>query len=166
MVKHGATDRARGRACCPSVLASPLDAAEAAELARGSRALADPVRLRVLSMLAAVTRWRGLRLRLRRAARQEPAHHLPPPQDPERSRAGPRRSAGQVGVVLPRSRPPRRPPGRHRHLIGVRRAGTAHGGAVTVPDVNVIEQGSSHWTSTGVHSSSGDSSRGTVQHGI
>jgi ArsR family transcriptional regulator len=39
--------------CCPSVLAAPLDNAEAAELARGFTALADPVRLRLLSMLAA-----------------------------------------------------------------------------------------------------------------
>ncbi len=38
--------------CCPSVLASPLDAAQAAVLADGFTALADPVRLRVLSMLA------------------------------------------------------------------------------------------------------------------
>ena len=39
--------------CCPSVLASPLDANEAAGLASGFTALADPVRLRVLSILAA-----------------------------------------------------------------------------------------------------------------
>jgi len=39
--------------CCPSVLASPLEAAAAADLARGFAALADPVRLRVLSILAA-----------------------------------------------------------------------------------------------------------------
>jgi ArsR family transcriptional regulator len=39
--------------CCPSVLAAPLDAAEAAELAAGFSALSDPVRLRVLSILAA-----------------------------------------------------------------------------------------------------------------
>ncbi|MGA2520405.1 MAG: metalloregulator ArsR/SmtB family transcription factor [Acidimicrobiales bacterium] len=39
--------------CCPSVLTSPLDADAAAELAGGFTALADPVRLRVLSMLAA-----------------------------------------------------------------------------------------------------------------
>jgi len=39
--------------CCPSVLASPLDAAQAAELSLGFTALADPVRLRVLSILAA-----------------------------------------------------------------------------------------------------------------
>jgi len=39
--------------CCGSVLAAPLDAADAAELAHGFTALADPVRLRVLSILAA-----------------------------------------------------------------------------------------------------------------
>ena len=39
--------------CCSSVLAAPLDAAEAALLAGGFTALADPVRLRVLSILAA-----------------------------------------------------------------------------------------------------------------
>lgn len=41
--------------CCPSVLDAPLDAAEAAQLAKGFTALADPVRLRVLSILAAAT---------------------------------------------------------------------------------------------------------------
>ncbi len=39
--------------CCPSVLAAPLDSSEAGELARGFTALSDPVRLRVLSILAA-----------------------------------------------------------------------------------------------------------------
>lgn len=48
-----ALDASDGVECCPSVLAAPLDVAEAAELARGFRALGDPVRLRVLSMLAA-----------------------------------------------------------------------------------------------------------------
>ena len=40
-------------ACCASVLAAPLDAAGAEALAAGFTALADPVRLRVLSILAA-----------------------------------------------------------------------------------------------------------------
>ena len=41
-------------ACCPSVLGSaPLGADQAARLALGFTALADPVRLRVLSLLAA-----------------------------------------------------------------------------------------------------------------
>ena len=39
--------------CCGSVLAAPLDAADAVELAHGFSALADPVRLRALSILAA-----------------------------------------------------------------------------------------------------------------
>jgi ArsR family transcriptional regulator len=39
--------------CCPSLLTSPLDANEAARLALGFTALADPVRLQVLSILAA-----------------------------------------------------------------------------------------------------------------
>lgn len=38
--------------CCPSVLSAPLAPDEAAQLSRGFNALADPVRLRVLSMLA------------------------------------------------------------------------------------------------------------------
>jgi ArsR family transcriptional regulator, arsenate/arsenite/antimonite-responsive transcriptional repressor len=38
--------------CCPSVLSAPLGAADAAELASGFSALSDPVRLRVLSLLA------------------------------------------------------------------------------------------------------------------
>jgi ArsR family transcriptional regulator, arsenate/arsenite/antimonite-responsive transcriptional repressor len=39
--------------CCPSVLGAPLHEAEATVLARGFAALADPARLRVLSLLAA-----------------------------------------------------------------------------------------------------------------
>src|ERR1700722_14689288 len=39
--------------CCPSVLAAPLDATEAKQLALGFSALADPVRLQLLSILAA-----------------------------------------------------------------------------------------------------------------
>ncbi len=39
--------------CCASVLAAPLDVGDATELAHGFSALADPVRLRVLSILAA-----------------------------------------------------------------------------------------------------------------
>jgi len=38
--------------CCPSVLTAPLDNEDAGELAVGFHALADPVRLRILSMLA------------------------------------------------------------------------------------------------------------------
>jgi ArsR family transcriptional regulator len=41
-----------GEACCPSVLAAPLADAEAAALAQSFAALADPVRLRLLSLVA------------------------------------------------------------------------------------------------------------------
>src|SRR6476620_1954675 len=39
--------------CCPPLAASPLSAAEAQELAARLKALADPARLRLLSMLLA-----------------------------------------------------------------------------------------------------------------
>lgn len=39
--------------CCPSVLASPLETGQADLLAKAFSALGDPVRLRLLSMLAA-----------------------------------------------------------------------------------------------------------------
>ena len=40
-------------ACCSPLLATPLGAADAAELAFAFKALADPVRLRLLSLIAA-----------------------------------------------------------------------------------------------------------------
>jgi len=40
-------------ACCTSALTAPLDEPGAEEIARGFAALADPVRLRLLSMIAA-----------------------------------------------------------------------------------------------------------------
>ena len=53
MGRRAAATDVRSTECCASVLAAPLDLPEAAELASGFTALADPVRLRVLSMLAA-----------------------------------------------------------------------------------------------------------------
>ena len=38
--------------CCPSLLAAPLDSSQAAGLATGFSALGDPVRVRLISMLA------------------------------------------------------------------------------------------------------------------
>jgi ArsR family transcriptional regulator len=40
-------------ACCPPLLSAPLGGADAEELALGFKALADPVRLRLLSLIAA-----------------------------------------------------------------------------------------------------------------
>jgi ArsR family transcriptional regulator len=54
MTRQTAATRVRtSQPCCPSVLDAPLDADDAMVMARGFSALADPVRLRVLSMLAA-----------------------------------------------------------------------------------------------------------------
>jgi len=52
-VSKPAATRVRATECCASVLAAPLETTDAAELASGFSALADPVRLRVLSILAA-----------------------------------------------------------------------------------------------------------------
>ncbi|HSH62438.1 MAG TPA: metalloregulator ArsR/SmtB family transcription factor [Acidimicrobiales bacterium] len=41
-----------GEACCPRVLGAPLSETEAGDLARAFAALGDPVRLRLLSLLA------------------------------------------------------------------------------------------------------------------
>ena len=38
--------------CCEPVLQEPIDAAEAAELSQGFKLLADPIRLRILSLIA------------------------------------------------------------------------------------------------------------------
>ncbi len=54
MVRRGVAMAAADAAeCCPSVLEAPLGVDAAAGLARGFSALGDPVRLRLLSMLAA-----------------------------------------------------------------------------------------------------------------
>ena len=39
--------------CCPAILTAPLDAASADELALAFKALSDPVRLQLLSLIAA-----------------------------------------------------------------------------------------------------------------
>jgi ArsR family transcriptional regulator, arsenate/arsenite/antimonite-responsive transcriptional repressor len=48
-----ATEVVGTAACCPSVLTEQLGPGDAAELAHAFSALGDPVRLRILSMLAA-----------------------------------------------------------------------------------------------------------------
>src|ERR1019366_4871579 len=53
MAKRGALIDTAVEVCCPSVFAAPLDDASALELATGFAALADPARLRVISILAA-----------------------------------------------------------------------------------------------------------------
>ncbi len=53
VVPKGRNNKADVAQCCPSVLAAPLNATAAQQLARGFSALADPVRLQLLSILAA-----------------------------------------------------------------------------------------------------------------
>ncbi len=43
----------QGEACCPPLAEAPLGAADAEVLARSLKALADPARLRILSLIAA-----------------------------------------------------------------------------------------------------------------
>lgn len=50
--KHSPTIEVTEDVCCPSIFHALVDADDAGELARGFQALADPARLRVLSMLA------------------------------------------------------------------------------------------------------------------
>ena len=49
----GPTVAARPEGCCPELLSSPLSQDRAVDLARDFAALADPVRLRLLSLIAA-----------------------------------------------------------------------------------------------------------------
>ena len=53
MAKQAAMVQVIQAVCCPSVLAAPLDAEEAADMAQRFSALADPAHLRILSILAA-----------------------------------------------------------------------------------------------------------------
>ena len=99
MGKPAAT-KVRPTECCASVLAAPLDTTEAAQLASRFSALGDPVRLRVLSMLAASPEGEVCVCRLRRASRQEPTHGVAPPQDLERGGPCAGRPTWQVGLVL------------------------------------------------------------------
>jgi ArsR family transcriptional regulator len=50
---HKSIATARPAVCCTPLAAAPLDETEAGRLAHGFAALADPVRLRLLSLLAA-----------------------------------------------------------------------------------------------------------------
>jgi ArsR family transcriptional regulator len=53
MAKRAAVVEVTEALCCPSVLSAPLEADEATDMAKGFSALADPARLRILSILAA-----------------------------------------------------------------------------------------------------------------
>ena len=123
MSKQAAT-KVRPTECCPSVLAAPLDAADAAELAERVQRAGRPGPAAGPQHPRRLARGRGLRLRLRRAPWQEPAHRFAPPQDPERGRSRARRPAGQVGLVLAQPSSSRPAPRRNRWVrrVGYSRA--------------------------------------------
>src|SRR3954471_4809920 len=52
MARRSAATLAEPAVCCPPIGAAPLGETDAAELAKGFAALADPARLRILSLLA------------------------------------------------------------------------------------------------------------------
>src|SRR5215211_3022088 len=53
MSARGSREALRVEGCCPPVLGGALDEAEAIDLANAFKVLADPVRLRLLSLIAA-----------------------------------------------------------------------------------------------------------------
>src|SRR5215211_5025927 len=53
MSARGSREALRVEGCCPPVLGGALDEAEAIDLAAAFKVLADPVRLRLLSLIAA-----------------------------------------------------------------------------------------------------------------
>lgn len=67
------------RACCAPLLAAPVGEADAEELAAGFKALADPVRLRLLSLIAAAPQGTACSCDLEEpVAKSQPtvSHHL------------------------------------------------------------------------------------------
>jgi len=55
MAKRSVATLAEPVVCCPSIVEAPLGEADAEELAKGFAALADPARLRIISLLASAT---------------------------------------------------------------------------------------------------------------
>ena len=100
---------------CPPLLQGPLDQQEADRLARALKTIADPARLRLLSLIQAQPGRRGVRLPPHRAARPQPTDCQPPPQGPPRRRPGRARAPRQLGLLPSRARDARHAP-RHPRL--------------------------------------------------
>ena len=107
--------------CCPSLIDAPLDEAEAAELGRVLAALGDPVRLRLLSLVASQTEVCSCDLE-RPLGKSQPtiSHHTK-----VLAEAGllDRREARPLGVVAGRRGTPRRYPQNARRLSRVSQSG-------------------------------------------
>src|SRR3982751_1777170 len=98
-------------ACCAPLVRSALSAKDAATLAATLKAIADPARLRLLSLVAAHEGGEACVCEL-----IEP-HGLPPPQGARRRRAAHPRKARRVGLLPPRPRITRLPRRRPEHQL-------------------------------------------------
>ena len=105
-----------GSLCRASVTSAPMPKDEAIELARVLGALADPVRLRLLSLVASCDEICSCDLE--NPARQKPTNRFRPHQIVSRSRSDRRGEAGPMDVVASRTGSPRRDPSSARRLTG------------------------------------------------
>src|SRR3982074_2374645 len=114
-VKANTKTRARAsEECCPSVLAAPLDERQAADLSQAFAALGDPVRLRLLSLIADAGEVCSCDL-LEPLAKAQPDDSAPP-QGRCGGRTPPRGEARPMGLVACRPRTARDRPSRARRL--------------------------------------------------
>ena len=95
-------------ACCGIGVDGGLTREAAETSAALLKAVADPVRLQLLSAIRATEQRRGVRLRPHPCRRALPADGLAPPQGARRGRAARAREARHLGVVPPRAQPARR----------------------------------------------------------
>lgn len=76
------------QACCSPLAAALLSTKDAAQLSMRLKALADPTRLRLVSLLLVSEAGRAVHVRCNGAARSVAADHQPPLQEADRSRSG------------------------------------------------------------------------------
>ena len=95
--------------CCPPLLAAPLDETEATELAAAFKALADPVRLRLLSLIAAAPEGTACSCDLEEPVGKSQPTVSPPPVAPRRRRADHQGEGRALGELHRRPRAARGP---------------------------------------------------------
>jgi ArsR family transcriptional regulator len=81
--------------CAPAGLSSPLERSQAEELTRLLKAIADPTRLQILSLINAQPEGRACV-----CDQGQPAHHQPPLEDAHLRGVIGAGKAGNLGVVL------------------------------------------------------------------
>ena len=93
-------------ACCASVFDTPLTSVDADELAAGFAALADPVRLRLLSMIASTEEVCSCDCSNRSARRSPPSATTPRPSPTPDSSPATNAAAGSTGTSCPNASTP------------------------------------------------------------